>query len=230
MIRIANVFQVVILTLIGLSSCAIVTVNVYFPAEEVQEAYKSLEEELLRPQPPQGETPGAAQPPEGQPQSLIEYPEKPQIKSRKLIALKRKFSIEIAAPAWAQDNLSKQITNEIRKMPDVLAAFRSRGGRLGVINNMLTQGKVGEGNEGLLVERGALTGDEGQALNAENSDRRTIIRGMARTIVKINQLEETDENISRLLPQAGEQFAEVRRDEAKPGSEVQLSNGEWIKK
>ena len=31
-----------------LVSCATITVNVYFPAEEVRDAYSSLEEEFLR--------------------------------------------------------------------------------------------------------------------------------------------------------------------------------------
>jgi uncharacterized protein YdbL (DUF1318 family) len=95
---------------------------------------------------------------------------------------------------------------------------------------MRSQGKVGEGNEGLLVKRGDLEGGETAVVNAENADRETIIRGMAKAIVKINRLDMTPENINRVYPQAAEQFAEVRREEAKPGWWIQLSNGEWIKK
>src|SRR3990172_12477259 len=151
-------FQVVILTVtISLLSC--VTVNVYFPAEEVRQAYETLEEELLKP--PQEETPGTEKAPkqgevEKKPQSLRKYPDKPQLQSRSLIILKRKFSLDLSTFAWAQDNLDRELVNEIRNMPDVVQAYRNRGGRLDVINNMLSQGKVGIGNKGLLVLRGDL--------------------------------------------------------------------------
>lgn len=230
MIRITNVFQILVLILVSLSSCAIVTVNVYFPAEEVQKAYRSLEEELLKP--PQEETPETEQaPPQSKPQSLRNYPKEPQLKSRRLIVLKRRFQINIGIPAaWAQGNLAQQITNEVRKMPEVKEAFRGRSQRLSTVNGLLSQEKVGEGNKGLLVKKGDLAGGETTIVDAENADRGTIIQGMAKAIVKINQLDMTPENINRVYPQAAEQFAEVRREEAKPGWWIQLSNGEWIKK
>jgi hypothetical protein len=230
-IRIA--FQLLILTmLIPLSSCAIVTVNVYFPAEEVREAYKSLEEELLQSpeEAPKQESAPEKEAPKGQPQSLRKYPDKPQLESRRIIVLKRRFDLVVGTPAWAQGDLAAQITSEIRKMPEVVQAFRDRGKRLASTNNLLSQGKVGEGNKGLLVPRGNLTPQERAVLSAENADRQVIIRGMASAIVKINNLEMTPENINRVLPQAAEQFAQVRREEAKPGWEIQLSDGGWTKK
>ncbi|MCI0481712.1 MAG: hypothetical protein L0213_09015, partial [Candidatus Dadabacteria bacterium] len=70
-------------------SCATITVNVYFPAEEVREAYSNLEEEFLK----QGENGGsgpekkqpdankpAATPP---PQSMRNYPARPALSSVK---------------------------------------------------------------------------------------------------------------------------------------------------
>ncbi len=218
--------------IVPLSSCAIVTVNIYFPAEEVREAYKSLEEELLKspeeePKPqnaPQKETP------KGQPQSLRNYPDKPQLESRGIVLLKRRFDLVIGTPVWAQGNIASQITSEIRKMPEVVGAFRNRGKRLSSINNLLSQGKVGEGNKGLLVKRGNLAGQETADFGAENSDRQVIIKGMAMAIVKINNLDMTPENVNRVLPQAAEQFAQVRRDEAQPGWDIQLPNGSWGKK
>jgi len=218
--------------IVPLSSCAIVTVNIYFPAEEVREAYKSLEEELLKspeeePKPqnaPQKETP------KGQPQSLRNYPDKPQLESRRIVLLKRRFDLVIGTPVWAQGNIASQITSEIRKMPEVVGAFRNRGKRLSSINNLLSQGKVGEGNKGLLVKRGNLAGQETADFGAENSDRQVIIKGMAMAIVKINNLDMTPENVNRVLPQAAEQFAQVRRDEAQPGWDIQLPNGSWGKK
>ncbi|MBI2487899.1 MAG: DUF1318 domain-containing protein [Deltaproteobacteria bacterium] len=226
-------FQLLILiVLIPLSSCAIVTVNIYFPAEEVREAYKSLEEELLKSpeETPKQENVPEKEAPKGQPQSLRKYPDKPQLESRRIIVLKRRFDLAISTPAWAQGNLAAQITSEIRKMPEVVQAFRNRGKRLASITNLLSQGKVGEGNMGLLVKRGNLTEQETADFTAENSDRQVIIKGMASAIVKINKLEMTSENVNRVLPQAAEQFAEVRKEEAKPGWDIQLPNGSWQKK
>lgn len=226
-------FQLLILIiLIPLSSCAIVTVNIYFPAEEVREAYKSLEEELLKSpeEAPQQENTPEKEAPKGQPQSLRKYPDKPQLESRKIIVLKRRFDLVIGTPAWAQGNLAAQIASEIRKMPEVVQAFRDRGKRLASINNLLAQGKAGEGNKGLLVPRGNLTPQEKALLSAENADRQVIVRGMATAIVKINNLEMAPDNVNRVLPQAAEQFAEVRREEAKPGWEIQLPDGSWTKK
>ncbi len=215
-------FQLLILTvLIPLTSCAIVTVNIYFPAEEVREAYKSLEEELLK-------SPEEA--PKRQPQSLRKYPDKPQLESRRIIVLKRRFDLVIGTPAWAQGDIASQITSEIRKMAEVIQAFRSRGKRLESINNLLSQGKVGEGNKGLVVKRGNLAGQETADFNTENSDRQVIIKGMAMAIVKINNLDMTPENVNRVLPEAAEQFAAVRREEAQPGWDIQLPNGSWEKK
>ena len=226
--------QVVILTVtISLLSCATVTVNVYFPAEEVRQAYETLEEELLKP--PQEETPGTEKAPkqgeiEKKPQSLLKYPDKPQLQSRRLIILTRKFSLDLGTFAWAQDYLDKAIVNEIRNMPDVVQAYRNRGVRLDVINNMLSQGKVGIGNKGLLVDRGNLTKDEKDPFNAENKDRETIIEGMATAIVKINNIDPTPQNIKKVIPEAAEQFAAVRRNEAQPGWWIQLPDGSWRQK
>ncbi|MGH7908847.1 MAG: DUF1318 domain-containing protein [Thermodesulfobacteriota bacterium] len=227
-------FQVVILTVtISLLSCATVTVNVYFPVEEVRQAYETLEEELLKP--PQEETPGTEKAPkqgeiEKKPQSLLKYPDKPQLQSRRLIILTRKFSLDLGKFAWAQDDLDKAIVNEIRNMPDVVQAYRNRGGRLDVINNMLSQGKVGLGNKGLLVDRGDLTNEEKADFNAENKDREKIIEGMAKAIVKINNIDPTPQNIKKVIPEAAEQFAAVRRNEAQPGWWIQLPDGSWRQK
>ncbi|MER3447230.1 MAG: DUF1318 domain-containing protein [Candidatus Dadabacteria bacterium] len=227
-------FQMLILTgLVYLLSCAVVTVNVYFPAEEVKEAYKNLEEELVKP--PQEKSPGSQKTPkEGnpsvEPQSLRIYPKEPRIKSSRIIALRRRFSISITPSAFAQGDLSGEIANEIRSMPEVVEAFRRMGPRLGILNSMRSQGKVGEGNKGLLVQRGDLTAEEKAAFNAENADRQIIIRGMATAIVKINKIEPTSDNINRLIPQAAEQFAAVRREKAEPGWWIQLPDGRWVQK
>lgn len=215
-----------------LMSCAIVTVNVYFPAEEVKEAYKSLEEEFVKP-PEVKESPSSRKSSKEVDKRMgkhSKYPQEPQLGSKRIITLKRHLVFDIYTVSWAQDNIAKKITDEIRSMPEVVEAFRRRGQRVGIINKMASQGKVGEGNNGLLVVRGNLTREELEAFSAENSDRQIIVRGMAKAILKINNLDITQENISRVLPQAAEQFAAVRREEAKPGWWVQLPDGRWVRK
>jgi hypothetical protein len=56
------------------------------------------------------------------------------------------------------------------------------------------------------------------------------MEGMAKAIVRINRLPQTEANLSQVRPQAIEQFAEIRRDSAKKGWWIQLPNGNWAKK
>ncbi len=201
-----------------LVSCATITVNVYFPAEEVREAYSSLEEEFLE-QGPEGaneseKTPETKPAPSPGPQSRSKYPDEPLLRSEtKVIVIKRELTLDFSNYAWAQGNISEQITQKIRSMPDVIQAYKRRSQRVSVINKMLSERKVVEGNQGLLIKKGSLTPEQTQAFNAENADRQIIIRGMARAIVEINNIEPTPENIEKVLPEAARQFASVRRSE-----------------
>ena len=198
-------------------SCATITVNVYFPAEEVRDAYSSLEEEFLE----QGDdestndqTPSTdTVSPTPEPQSKNIYPDEPVLSDTKVVIIKREISLDFSNYAWAQGNISQQIAQKIRAMPQVIDAYRSRGKRKNVIDQMLSQRKVAEGSQGLLVKKAALNPSETSAFNAENSDRTTIIQGMARAIVEINNLDPTPENINKVLPEAARQFASVKRSE-----------------
>ena len=219
--------------LLFITSCATITVNVYFPAEEVREAYSSLEEEFLK-TPSQEETETEKLPKNkesiAEPQSLKTYSNKPTLTSKRYILFRRRVTLNLSDYAWAQDDVSKQITDKIRKMPDVITAFQSRGKRVQQINAMLSEGKVGEGNKGLLVKRGTLASQESSLFNAENTDRNVIENGMARAIVEINGLYPTPANINSVLPEAAEQFAAVRRNEARTGWNIQLTDGSWQQK
>jgi len=201
-----------------LVSCATITVNVYFPAEEVRDAYSSLEEEFLE---QDGEdAANSEQTPESQtvqptpkPQSRNVYPDEPAVSETKVVVIKREISLDFSNYAWAQGNISEQIAQKIRAMPEVINAYESRAKRKNIINSLLSQKKVVEGSQGLLVKKGSLTASETKAFNAENADRKTIIQGMARAIVEINNLDPTPENINKVLPEAARQFASVRRSE-----------------
>ncbi len=221
--RISRVLQssLFILTLYSLS-CATITVNVYFPAEEVREAYSNLEDEFLdqgskgnagseKKQPVENKP---APSPSPSPQSMRKYQDKPALSSeRKYLVIKKEISLDFSDYAWAQGNIAQQITQKIRSMPDVIQAYKRRSQRLGEINQMLSQGLVVEGNQGLLIQKGSLAPGQTQALNAENADRQVIIRGMAKAIVEINNIDPTPENIDKVLPEAARQFASVRQSE-----------------
>lgn len=194
------------------ASCATITVNVYFPAEEVREAYSSLEEEFLE-QPPAQPTPSPAAKPTPGPQGKKSYPDEPVLSERKVIVLKKEVSLDFGEYAWAQGNIAQQITEKIKSMPDVIDAYKRRSQRLTTVRQMLSQGLVAEGSQGLLVQKGSLTPEQTQAFNTENADRQIIIRGMAKAIVEINNIEPTPENIEKVLPEAARQFASVRRSE-----------------
>jgi FKBP-type peptidyl-prolyl cis-trans isomerase (trigger factor) len=129
------------------------------------------------------------------------------------LVIKKEISLDFSDYAWAQGNVAEQITQKIKSMPDVIQAYKRRSQRLSEINQMLSSGLVVEGNQGLLVQKGSLTPAQTQAFNAENSDRQVIIRGMAKAIVEINNIDPTPENIEKVLPEAARQFASVRQSE-----------------
>lgn len=193
-------------------SCAIITVNIYFPEKDVKEAYKALEKELMTPQ---------EKKPEGTPE------EKPQTSSRNLLRF------EWVAPAHAQvSELADQIANIVKKMPDVVAAYRQMGQRLPQTDRVRDSGAVGEGKNGLLAVRDEklLAPADRSLVAAENENRTTVMNGMAKAIVRLNRVPENDQNLKQVMPQAVEQFAAIRQSSAKKGWWVQDTYGNWTRK
>ena len=193
-------------------SCAIITVNIYFPEKDVKEAYKALEKELMTPQ---------EKKPEGTPE------EKPQTSSRNLLRF------EWVAPAHAQvSELADQIADIVKKMPDVVAAYRQMGQRLPQTDRVRDSGAVGEGKNGLLAVRDEklLAPADRSLVAAENENRTTVMNGMAKAIVRLNRVPENDQNLKQVMPQAVEQFAAIRQSSAKKGWWVQDTHGNWTRK
>jgi hypothetical protein len=217
-----------------LASCATITVNVYFPAEEVRQAYTNLEEEFLidKEKPSQENKKDKDNKPKaGSNQgSRLTYPEKPLIKVTKVVPLTQKLDLDIVNKARAGEDITQQIESEIKKFPEVIQAFKSRASRQSSVNDLLNSGKVGEGKDGMLVPRDTLSASEKNVMSAENNDRKTIIQGMAKAIIKINNIETSSQNISKVYPEAAEQFATSRRSVAQSGWKVQLPNGQWATK
>jgi hypothetical protein len=189
-------------------SCAIITVNIYFPEKDVKEAYKTLEEELMSPdeQKPDEQTPDV------KPESSIQF--------------------EFVSTAYAQEeDLSGKITEIVKKMPDVVTAYEEMGARIADTDRLRDSGIVGEGNNGLLVAReGVLIPFDKKIVEMENENRKTVMKGMAKAVIRINRKPENEENMNQVMPQAVAQFAAVRRDSAKAGWWIQDPSGNWSRK
>ncbi len=190
-----------------IASCAVITVNIYFPEKDVKEAYKVLEKELMAPS-----EKGEEQKPAGKPESSIRF--------------------EFVSTAEAQEaGMADKIADAVKKMPDVVNAYKEMGARIADTDRLRDSGSAGESNNGLLVERekGFSAADK-KIVDAENENRKTVINGMTRAIIRINRQPETPDNISQVKPQATRQFAAIRRDSAKKGWWIQDENGNWARK
>lgn len=188
-------------------SCAVITVNIYFPEKDVKEAYQLLEKELMG-----TEAKPEEKAPQGTPESSLHF--------------------ELIPSVYAQEaGLPDKIAEIVKKMPDVVDAYKEMGARLTDIDRLRGNGSVGEGKNGLLVTReGNLTPRDQKLVEMENQNRKTVITGMTKAIIRINRLPENEANLSQVMPQATEQFASIRRDAAKKGWWIQDQNGNWTKK
>jgi len=188
------------------ASCAVITVNIYFPEKDVKEAYKNLEKELMTPDKKEDV--------------------KPADKSQGSIRF------EFISSAYAQEpGLADKISEIVKKMPDVVNAYKEMGARVADTDRLRDSGAVGESKTGLLVEREkALPPADKKIMDMENENRKTVMKGMARAIIRINRVPENEENLRQIMPQATDQFAAIRRDSAKRGWWIQDPSGNWSKK
>jgi len=193
-----------------LVSCAVITVNIYFPEKDVKEAYKSLEKDLMGP----GTAPAKSdeKKPAGKPQSLLRF--------------------EFVPTAYAQESgLADKLSDAMKKMPDVVNAYKEMGARIADIDRLRDGGSVGEGKDGqLIVREGTLNSADKKLLEQENANRKTVMNGMAKAMVRINREKENDASIKKVMPQAVEYFASLRRDSAKKGWWIQDPSGNWGRK
>ncbi len=195
-------------------SCAVITVNIYFPARDVEKAYENLEDQLMKETPSQPQKNPSNSPPNSStnPQSFL-----------------NPFSWFVSA-AYAGDNLAAQISRNIMKMPEVVNAYRRMGKRINIMNALRDKHLVGESNSGLLSPLTHLSRDQALAMKDENHDRSTVIFGMAKAILEINHLKANKKNIDQVYPKAAAQFAKLRRERARSGWKIQLPDGKWIVK
>jgi hypothetical protein len=189
-------------------SCMVITVNIYFPEKEVKEAFKILEKELMT---PEGEEQNPN--PDVKPESFIKY--------------------ELVTSAYAQEpGLSEKIAEIVKKMPDVVNAYKEMGARIADIHKLADNGAVGIGNNGMLIfrEEELLTPDQKKLVAAENENRKTIFNGMAKAIIRINRVPENEQNLKQVMPQAVKIFAAIRQEMAKKGWWIQAPDGNWMRK
>ncbi|RTZ92768.1 MAG: hypothetical protein DSY91_03100 [Deltaproteobacteria bacterium] len=197
-------------------SCAIITVNIYFPAHDVEKAYENLEDQLLKP------------PPENQAPKKEESPSKknPPKDLNSFYTPGSWFVTNV----YAGDNMAARISQLIMKMPNVVEAYRRMGKRMAKINQLRDKQLVGEANSGFLTPFTKLNRNQALLMKDENNDRSIVILGMAKAILKINHLEINKKNLDKVFPKAAAQFAELRRKKAKPGWKIQLPDGKWVVK
>ncbi|HET6418700.1 MAG TPA: DUF1318 domain-containing protein [Geobacteraceae bacterium] len=209
-----------------LTACAFITVNVYFPEKDVKQAYKSLDDMLLK----QGEKSPAPEgaPAEGEPKA----PEKtPEGKPVSVLENNGIFAIGIARTAYAEEDISKKLAEELSRMPEVQQAYADIRSKVPQMAALRDSGAIGEGNNGSLVvlDKGKL-GNNQALVDSVNNDRKTIIRAMAKTTLKLTGQKETSATLKKALIDAAKTFASVRQEKAKPGWFVQQPDGRWVQK
>lgn len=207
-----------------LAACAIITVNVYFPEKDVKQAYKSLDEMLLK----QG---GEGTPPaEGTQPPPVE--KKEEVKPQSLLQKKR-ISFSLVSVAFAENNVAFDLAVELSSMPDVLKAYDEMKARLPQLNALRESGAVGENKGGLISVRDkAKLGGHEALVKAENDNRKTVITGMAKAILKLNLKREPGAkiNFKQFMGKAAAIYADTKREAAKPGWWIETPDGSWLRK
>ncbi len=205
-----------------LAACAIITVNVYFPEKAAKEAYKSLDDMLLKnggDKSPGGDKKSGPEQatPETKPQSM-RFHETPVF--------------AFVAEAMAAESEADALAIEMASMPEVIKAYDEMSRRLPRINQLFDSGAIGLTSQGLVTvrDKGKVTPQDEGLLSAENQNRKTIIGSMARAIVKLAGQKETKAALDQVMGKAAATYADTRREAAKPGWWQQLQNGRWVQK
>lgn len=205
-----------------LVSCAIITVNVYFPEKAVKDAYKSVDDMMLKGSGDATPSPGT------QPPGTEKIPEvKPQSRIMRMVP-----DISFVSTAYAAENTADELAVELASMPEVTTAYEVMNRNLARVRELLSSGAVGLSSQGLISvrDKAKVTPQDGMMLKTENASRKTIITGMAKAILKLNKQDEAKADMNQLLGKSAATYAEAKRDEALPGWWLQLPNGKWVQK
>jgi uncharacterized protein YdbL (DUF1318 family) len=212
-----NLIRWLLTGLVGLlTACAIITVNVYFPEKDVKQAYKSLDEMLLK----QGG---------GETKEPVPAEQKDEVKPQSRLRLP--VSLELVSEAHAAEKVADELAVELSSMPEVLKAYDEIRARLPELNTLRESGIVGETNQGLVAIRDKARGaGKEELVKAINDNRKVVITGMAKAILKVNKQPFSEAGLKQVLPKAAATFATIRQEGAKPGWWIQLPNGRWVQK
>jgi hypothetical protein len=211
-----------------LAACAIITVNVYFPEKDVKQAYKSLDEMLLKPG-------GSDQPPEGQPAAPAPGGIEEQKGDGKPLSWLDggRFAFSLVPAAFAEEPVADELAVELASMPEVLKAYDEMRQRLPELNKLRDSGAVGVNKQGLITirDKSKMAGLDA-VVKAENDNRKTVITSMAKAIEKINQKKQPGAtfNFNQFMNKAAAIYADLKREESKPGWWVELPDGTWKQK
>lgn len=203
-----------------LAACAIITVNVYFPEKAVKEAYKSLDEMLLKNE--------GQKLPDGTKQPGEQKMQQPGPQSGLSEIFER---LSLASVAHAAED-GGDLAIELGSMPEVAAAYAEMNQRLPAINALFDKGAVGLTVQGLVTvrDKSKVTPQDEALVAAENNNRKTVISSMAKAILKVTKQEATKAALDQTMGKAAATYAETRRESAKPGWWMQLQNGKWVQK
>ena len=181
-------------------SCAVITVNVYFPTEAVEEAAEKIIDEIQGGEDAQSTADNSDQ------QSFFQ----------KSIP----FNFFENSTVYAGEINLNLTTPAIRKLVDSMKARNTE------IMQFKDKGAIGETNEGMLAIRkmDGLGGEEirtvKRLLKAENNDRETLYKELATA----NKISLSDVGKIKSV------FANTRKQKAKPGHWNQDEKGKWSQK
>lgn len=206
-----------------LVSCAIITVNVYFPEKAVKDAYKSVDDMMIK------DAGGATPTPETLPAD-----DKDKAPAAKPLSwnIKTLPKLSFATTAFAAENTADELAVELAGMPEVTSAYEVMNRNLVRVRELLSSGAVGLSSQGLISvrDKDKVTPQDEAMLKEENGSRKAIITGMAKAILKVGKQTEAKTDMNQLLGKSAATYAEAKRDEAQPGWWLQLPNGRWIQK
>src|SRR5512139_2943803 len=203
-----------------LAACAFITVNVYFPEKHVKKAYKSLDEMLLK-QGDKGATEGEVPP--------VDEPKAPEAKPVSLLP-GGDINLSFVHDAYAQQDISDKLTQELAGMPEVQKAYAEMRLRLAKLDVLRDSGVIGEsGNGSIAIRDAAKLGSDKSLIDAENVSRKTVINSMAKALLKITGQAETKDTLQQSRDKSAKTFAAAKQEGAKPGWWIQV-NGRWVQK
>lgn len=189
-------------------TCARITVNIYFPAAEIQNAASKIEKEVRQ----EKTTPDAPMPTQPTPQ---QPPSSQSWSSHRYVYLR--FNVPEARAQTIDINIT---TPAIRRL------IESRKRRFPLLIPLFNAGALGENNQGLLDLRSLQQlslQDKARAKTLqqqENHDRQQLYQELG----KANQI------AADRINDIANIFAEVNRKEARSGWWIQEQSGNWKKK